>query len=191
MAGREMDPHEATIAPLLRRYGAAVDGRRWHVFDEIFGDNIHADYGPSETFEGLAAFKAGAAQAWGSFDASQHTMSNIVWECDADGKSGRSLTYGDWFIVRRGVPGGDTWQGKGWYYDEWELSAAGWRIHRRFCRPMWWTGNPLVPDATFDPAAFDSTVEIQTLSLFGAMDEGLFRLLEAKPPALAANSCRS
>lgn len=169
-----MPDDELTITRLLRRYGAAVDGKRWTVFDDIFAHDVRADYGGPEQFEGLEAFKRGAAQAWGTFDVSQHSMSNTVWEQEGD--QGRSLTYGTWFIVRRGTPGGDVWEGKGWYYDEWARSPFGWRIAKRCCRPMWWSGNVLVADATFDPAAFDPNVEIKCYSLSDALDEGLFQI---------------
>lgn len=167
-----MQDSERVTARLLKRYGAAVDGRRWDAFDGIFDPTVHADYGGPEVFSGLAAFKEGAKRAWGSFDLSQHLLSPAIWE--EREACGRSLAYGDWLIVRRDAVGGDTWRGKGWYYDEWRNGEDGWRIVRRICRPMWWTGNPLVPDATFDPDQFDASVEIKTYSLWEAIAEGLF-----------------
>jgi SnoaL-like domain len=162
----------AGISHLLNRYGVAVDSKCWGAFDQIFADDVIADYGGPVIFSGLAAFKRGAEAAWGSFDASQHSMSNIVWERHAD--AGRSLTYGNWFIIRKAAAGGDRWEGRGWYYDEWTLLGAGWRIRRRCCRTMWWSGNPLVPNANFKPGGSDAEAASQTFSLADAAAEDLF-----------------
>jgi len=120
---------EVSVLQMLNCYGVAVDSKRWDVFDRLFTEDVIADYGEPVVFRGREEFKQGAAVAWGPFDASQHSMSNTVWE--ARGDSGRSLTYGNWFIIRRGVEGGEVWEGRGWYYDEWVRRDDGWRIKRR------------------------------------------------------------
>ncbi|RJG03205.1 nuclear transport factor 2 family protein [Noviherbaspirillum sedimenti] len=163
---------ELSVLQLLNRYGVAVDSKRWDVFDQVFTEDVIADYGAPVVFEGLAAFKRGAEAAWGPFDASQHSMSNTVWERRGD--TGRSLTYGNWFIIRRGVEGGDLWEGRGWYYDEWVLRDAGWRIKRRCCRTMSWSGNLLV----VDPTAKAGTACSKTYSLADAAREGLFSFFD-------------
>ena len=170
-------PDELNAVRLLNRYGVAVDAKRWDFFDDVFAPEVTADYGGPVTFDGLEAFKQGAADAWGAFDASQHSMSNIVW--DRDGHVARSLTYGDWFIIRRGTPGGDVWRGKGWYHDEWVRMDIGWRIIRRCCRTMWADGNPLVPNAQFDAEGFDGT-GFRFYSLSEAIDEGLFSFFDRR-----------
>lgn len=166
---------DANILQLLNRYGVAVDSKRWDVFEQIFAPDVIADYGEPVLFEGLEAFKRGAEDAWGLFDASQHSMSNTVWE--RRGETGRSLTYGNWFIMRRGIEGGDLWEGRGWYYDEWVLRDAGWRIKHRRCRTMWCSGNPLVVNATFKLGATDLAA-FRTYSLAEAADEGLFSFFD-------------
>jgi len=164
---------EGGLYQLLNLYGVAVDSKHWDFFDQVFTEDVVADYGSSVVFEGLTAFKRGAAEAWGPFDASQHSMSNTVWRQDGD--AGRSLTYGSWFIIRRAAEGGEVWEGKGWYHDEWSLLKAGWRIRRRCCRTMWWSGNPLVPNATFKPG---KQREMKTYSIADAIQEGLFSFFE-------------
>ena len=171
-------PDEVSASQLLNRYGVAVDSKRWDVFDQIFTDDVIADYGEPVLFAGLDAFKRGAAKAWGPFDASQHSMSNTVWERQED--TGRSLTYGNWFIIRRGIEGGDLWEGRGWYYDEWVLCDGGWRIKHRCCRTMWCSGNPLVVNATFRPGATDLAA-FRTWSLADAAEEGLFSFFGTRP----------
>jgi len=159
------------VMHLLNRYGVAVDSKRWDFFDRIFTADVVADYGGPVVYQGLDGFKRCAAEAWGPFDMSRHSMSNIVF--DRDGSTGRSVTYGDWYIVRRGIEGGDLWEGKGWYHDEWALTQSGWRIRHRCCRVMQWSGNPLVPDATFKPGMAMATGP-QTYALAEAADSGLF-----------------
>lgn len=162
----------ADISHLLNRYGVAVDSASWNIFDQIFTEDVIADYGGPVVFTGLSGFKSGSEAAWGSFDAAQHSMSNIVWE--RRGEVGRSLTYGHWFIIRKAAVGGDFWEGRGWYYDQWALQDAGWRIRRRCCRTMWWTGNPLVPNASVDPGDTEFEAASVTYSLKTAAAEGLF-----------------
>lgn len=171
-----MAPDELSVLQLVNRYGIAVDSKRWDFFDAVFTEDVIADYGGSVIFTGLEDFKRGAAAAWGTFDASQHSMSNTVF--DRHGTKGRSITYGNWFIVRHGVEGGDLWEGRGWYHDEWVLLDSGWRIRRRCCRTMWWSGNPLVPNATFQPGMSNSA-DFRTYSLSEAADEGLFSFFDA------------
>jgi len=154
-----MTQDEVAVLHLINRYGVAVDSRKWDVFDELFTGDVVADYGGGAAFNGLAAFKAGAAMAWGGFDASQHAMSNTVW--DLGKETGRTLTYGGWCIIRKGTPGGDVWEGKGWYDDELVRSKSGWRIRRRSVRVMWWSGNSRVMQS--NPSAGD--VQIKTYSL--------------------------
>ncbi|WP_156681237.1 nuclear transport factor 2 family protein [Sphingomonas profundi] len=126
---------------ILGLYGVAVDFRRWDLFDRIFTGNVSADYSGA-VFDGLLAFKVGAAAAWAVFDASQHAMMNPTWTISGD--TARSLTYGSWYIERHGLPDGDIWEGRGWYDDRWVRAATGWRIAARRNRVLSSSGNPQV-----------------------------------------------
>lgn len=134
-----MNPDELETLKLINLYGVAIDSQNWDFLGEIFTEDGIADYGDGFVFRGLDAFKKGAAMAWGRFEATQHAMSTTVWRLG--GKTGRTLTYGSWCIRQSGVKGGDIWEGKGWYDDEWVRLDAGWRIKHRSCRVMWWSGN--------------------------------------------------
>lgn len=136
------------ILNCISLYAIAVDGRRWDFFDEIFTDDVIAEYG-SNRFTGLADFRVGAAAAWGAFDTSQHAMLNSSWTIEDD--QAISLTYGSWLIVRQDVAGDPLWEGRGWYDDQWRRTPAGWRIVRRRCEVSWSRGNlrvirPDLPD---------------------------------------------
>jgi hypothetical protein len=65
------------------------------------------------------------------------------------GDTAQTFTYGLWRLIRKGVEGGDAWEGSGWYDDELVRSEDGWLIKCRTCRIVWWSGNPLVQNAAF------------------------------------------
>lgn len=147
------------IRNLLHLYGIAVDGRRWDLFDRIFAPTVRAEYGEGKSvFDGLEAFKAGAAAAWGRFDFSQHSMANTVFS--VDGTRAFTLTYGSWHIVRKGTEGGDLWEGRGWYDDVLEKDGGAWKIIRRICRVGWGRGNPMVMQPEGSPPATVSTTSL-------------------------------
>lgn len=139
------DDHIA-ITQVINRYGLAVDCQAWSQFDTLFTDDVVADYGGPE-LTGLDTFRTFAAQVWGQLDSSIHAMSTTVVELRGD--AAHTMTYGSWVLGRFGVRGGDWWEGTGWYADEFARTAAGWRIRRRTCRVVHWTGNPnlLNPDS--------------------------------------------
>lgn len=131
------------ISQQLCLYTAAVDTRQWQLFDRIFTPDVLADYG--KPVSGLAAFKQMADAAWGAFDASQHGLSNI--NIRVEGDRARSLAYGNWCLIRRGLEDGDVWEGRGWYDDAFIRVDGRWLIHHRRCRVMTYTGNPGVMTA--------------------------------------------
>jgi len=142
-----VDDHDQIIQQLYL-YSAAVDSRQWHLFDDIFTKDIFADYG--QPVEGLEPFKQMAQAAWGAFDASQHSFSNVLVKIE--GNSARSLAHGNWHIIRKGFAEGDTWVGRGWYDDSFVKSAGRWMVHNRRCRVMSYDGNPgiMFPDGKFE-----------------------------------------
>jgi hypothetical protein len=156
---------------LINLYGIAVDTQQWELFGDIFSDDVVADYGEGAVFKGLDSFRAFAGLAWSIFDASRHAMSTTTWTIG--GGAARTLTYGDWCIVRRGAKGGDVWEGKGWYDDAWVQQDGGWRIRHRCCRVMSSTGNANVMqvDAGID-------VRVKTHSLKEAKRTGTLGFLK-------------
>jgi SnoaL-like domain len=138
---------ELEVLDLINRYGATMDSAQWQRFEELFTPDVEADYGDPLIFSGLEAFQSGAEMAWGSFDATQHSMSNTI--CELRGDVARTLTYGTWHLLRRGTPGGDVWEGKGWYDDAIVRTDTGWRVNRRVCRVAFWSGNAAV--AGYEP----------------------------------------
>lgn len=143
-----MDDHNS-LAQQLYLYALAIDTRQWDLFDNIFTDDVTADYGAPFLFSGLASFKAGARAAWGAFDASQHSITNVAIRIQGD--TAKTLAHGNWHIVRTGLEGGDTWLGRGWYDDSFVRSGGRWLIRNRNCRVMACSGNPgtMTPDGNY------------------------------------------
>jgi hypothetical protein len=130
------------IIHLLNLYGVAVDTQRWEWFDEIFIDDVDADFSEKAHWHDLNSFKSDFALFHDPFDNTQHVMSNHLVKLNGD--SAHSFTYGSWRLVRKAAEGAALWDGTGWYDDAWQRTALGWRISRRTCRVVHWTGNPFV-----------------------------------------------
>lgn len=163
------------VIQLINLYGLAMDTQRWDLFDRIFTSDVEADFGAPSHWTDLATFKADFAAFHTPFDATQHTMSNHVVRVDGD--SANAFTYGSWRLIRKGVEGGDLWEGTGWYDDNLVRDNGRWLIQRRICRVSWWGGNPLVqetaPDIKFNMKSFSLRSEGKAgkLNYLNAIDQ--------------------
>jgi hypothetical protein len=128
------------IIELINLYGLAMDTQRWDLFDRIFTEDCDADYGPTSHWTDRARFKADFGSFHELFDATQHVMTNHLVKVDGDRAS--SHTYGAWRLIRHAAGDPPVWDGTGYYDDEWLRTGQGWRIARRVCRVVFWTGNP-------------------------------------------------
>jgi hypothetical protein len=130
------------IINLINLYGFAVDTQCWDLFDRIFTGDVDADFSESAHWRDLASFKSDFAAFHDPFDNTQHTMTNHL--INVSGDVANAFSNGSWRLVRKAAEGSALWDGTGWYDDELVRSGAGWRIRRRTCRVVHWTGNPLV-----------------------------------------------
>jgi len=138
------DEHD--VMRVVNLYGFAIDAQLWDLFDQIFTTDIDADYCDGSRWRDLVTFKADLATYHDPFDGTQHAMMNHVVQVDGDVAS--ALTYGSWRLIRKGLDGGDIWEGSGWYDDRLVRTDDGWRISTRICRIIWWGGNPLVAETS-------------------------------------------
>jgi len=138
------DQDVTAIIQVINLYGLAMDTQRWDLFDRIFTHDVEADFGEPSHWRDLAAFKSDFAAFHGPLDSTQHTMANHLVQVEGD--RAQAFAYGAWRLIRRGIEGGELWEGTGWYDDDLVRTAAGWRIRRRTCRVVWWSGNPLVQE---------------------------------------------
>lgn len=133
------------IMEVLNLYAFALDSRQWDLFDLAFTDDVEAIFGPAGAgWQGLSVFKESFAQFHATLDSHVHTMMGQL--ITVDGDTANAFSYGNWILVREAADGGSTWTGTGYYDDELVRTEAGWRIKRRVCRLLSWTGNPSVPE---------------------------------------------
>ncbi len=130
------------IIGIINLYGLAVDSQCWHLFDRIFTADVQADFSASAQWRDLASFKRDFAMFHDPFDSTQHAM--LGHQLHVQGDSAFALTYGNWRLIRNAVDGDPRWDGTGWYDDALVRTGQGWRIARRVCRIMGWSGNPFV-----------------------------------------------
>lgn len=130
------------IVQLINLYGLAMDTRRWDLFDRIFTADCDVDYGPTSHWTDRAQFKQDFGTFHELFDATQHVMTNHL--VHSSGDRAAALTYGAWRLVRHAAGDPPVWDGTGWYDDELVRTPLGWRIARRVCKVVFWTGNPRV-----------------------------------------------
>ncbi len=129
------------IQQVINLYGFAMDSQSWDLFEQIFTNDVHAYYSDNDQSEwhDLATFKADFAEAHAPLSATQHSMSGHL--TNLKGNTAYCLTYGAWKLIRKGLDGGDLWEGTGWYDDVLVKTNLGWRIKKRVCRTFWWSGN--------------------------------------------------
>ena len=164
---------KAEIIEALNLYAFALDAQQWDLFDRVFTDDVTADFGPAGAFwTDLATFKRAFAAFHDTLDNQQHQMMGHLVQVDGD--KAHAFSYGNWLLVREAAEGGTSWLGTGWYDDELVRTAQGWRIKRRVCRLMSWTGNASVPQPNIGQAP-----DMQTCKLRHHCEEGKVGFLRA------------
>ncbi len=131
------------IRSRLSLYGFAVDARRWDLFEHIFHPtDLSVRHADNAAWTDFGRFVAGFDEVHLGFDLTRHSMTNFIVEVHGD--EAHALTYGQWRLVKFGLPGGDCWSSEGWYEDRLVRTPAGWRITRRQSWEVWGEGNPTV-----------------------------------------------
>ncbi len=170
-----MVEHDKTaVIEVLNLYGAALDAQAWDLFDSVFTEDVTADFGPAGArWTDLANFKRSFAEFHRTLDNHQHTMMGQLAHIDGD--KAYAFSYGNWLLVRDSAKNGPNWLGTGWYDDELVRTDLGWRIKKRVCRLVSWTGNPLVPvpneehDPDMKTNVLHKHVEAGTVMFFNAI----------------------
>jgi hypothetical protein len=130
------------ITSIINLYGFAVDTQCWDLFDRIFTEDVDVDFSTSARWQDRASFKHDFAVFHDPFDSTQHAMLNHL--VHVEGEKAFAFTYGNWRLIRKAVDGDPRWDGTGWYDDALVRTSDGWRIVKRVCRIMGWSGNPFV-----------------------------------------------
>ncbi len=164
-----------TVLTLVNLYALAIDTQSWDLFDEVFTTDVLADYGAGAVWSGLPTFKQIFAVIHAVYSGTQHTMTNTSW--DLQGNVGYAVTYGHFRLLKPGTPGGDFWEGQGYYDDKLVKVHGKWRIQHRISRITWSGGNPKVLQT--DP---NVPVQVAISSLHQVAADGQLRLLNERKP---------
>ncbi len=160
------------IIETINLYALALDSQCWDLFERVFTTDVSADYGVGMHWQGLAEFTRDFADFHALFDATQHVMTNHLVRVDADRASAH--TYGAWRLVRYAAGDPPVWDGTGYYDDELVRTPDGWRIAKRVCRVVYWTGNRRVQSPSED-----FQFQLDVVSLKGEAEAGRLNILTA------------
>ncbi|MBZ9685221.1 nuclear transport factor 2 family protein [Clostridium estertheticum] len=137
------------IIQIINLYGLALDSHSWDLMPEIFTEDVIADFGPAGAlWVGVEKLTYAFKIFHETLDNHMHTMYGHVVHVEGD--KAHAFTYGDWLLVRDLAEGGPSWLGRGWYDDELVRTEKGWRISKRVCRLASWSGNPSVPQPSYE-----------------------------------------
>ncbi|MEJ6009922.1 nuclear transport factor 2 family protein [Novosphingobium aquae] len=143
----------SAIVNCLNLYAIAVDSQCWDLFDQVFTEDITADFGGQAVWKGRTDLKAAFAMIHESFASTQHVTTNH--HVSVSGNDASSISYVHGRFIRTVPQGGSMFESTGWYEDRLVRHPEGWRIARRSCRMQWWGGNPAVletaPGVKVDP----------------------------------------
>ena len=114
------------INDLLVRYAWAIDDKSFDTLDTVFTPDAHIDYTRTGGIAGsLAEIKPWLAESLAAFPATQHLLSNAVYN-----PMGAATREGPLHFFFMG----------GIYADEMVRTAAGWRIKQRVEHLVWMDG---------------------------------------------------
>jgi hypothetical protein len=130
------------IINVINLYPVAVDSLRWDLFDQIFTDDVHTEFGGPAAWNDLTSLKRDFALVHRPFEATQHVTTNH--QVLVDGDRANCLSYVHGRFIRHVPQGGHMFESAGWYDDLLVRRPSGWRIKSRSCRTIWSGGNPLV-----------------------------------------------
>jgi hypothetical protein len=132
----------AQIINLINLYAVAVDTRHWDLFDQVFTEDAHTDFGGSASWKDLISLKRDFETIHRPFEATLHVTTNHQVVVNSDQANCLSYVHGR--FIREVSEGGSMFESAGWYDDLLVRTPGGWRIKRRSCRTVWSGGNPAV-----------------------------------------------
>lgn len=140
--GRMSSADIVEIINVINLYPVAVDSLRWDLFDRIFTEDVHCEFGGPAQWHDLTSLKRDFALVHRPFDATQHVTTNH--QVVVNGDRANCLSYVHGRFIRQLPQGGNMFESAGWYDDFLVRLPAGWRIKTRSCRTIWSGGNPMV-----------------------------------------------
>ena len=131
------------VHDVMHRYALAIDTKNWELLETVFADQITTDFrsfGGKEAFEGPAAGWIDTIRSTiDGMDATQHMMSNHLYEINGD--RARGTTYIRALHVCKNDRGDDDYTVGGHYTVEMVRGSGGWRIVKYALQVTWHDGN--------------------------------------------------
>ena len=127
------------IRELQDAYSVAMDHGKYEYFDDIFLEDIQADYGVAGIGEGLASPKQLCKEALNPLDSVQH-MNGNHWARIKEGTA-EAGCYFRVHMTRKSAIGEPHFEMGGKYTDQLVLTDSGWRIAKRKIDLIWSSGN--------------------------------------------------
>jgi hypothetical protein len=155
----------AQIVNMVNLYAVATDSRRYELFEHIFTDDVHLDFGAGAALDGLDILIPAYRGIHAVFSATQHMTSGHVVQVDGDRACCFSYVTGRF---RRALDDGEgLFESTGWYDDTLIRTGRGWRIRERISRMVSYQGDIRVMQAMPD---VDTNYAL--VSLFSEADAG-------------------
>src|SRR6185312_4787749 len=121
------------IQQLMIDYSSAIDQRRFDDLDRVFTPDAYIDYRATGGTEGrYPEVKAWLAETLPNFPAYAHMLGNFDVHIDGDSATSRTICFNPMVleVSDKGHAKQVMFVGI-WYDDEFERTAAGWRMSRR------------------------------------------------------------
>jgi hypothetical protein len=135
----------SSIINVINLYAVAVDSHRYDLFERVFADDIHCDFGGGAAFTDRATLQAVFKDIHAVFSATQHIVSGHAITLEGD--TAHCFSYVS-ARFRRGLEDGEgLFQSTGWYDDVLTRAADGWRIRERTSRMVSYGGDVRVMQA--------------------------------------------
>jgi hypothetical protein len=136
-----MDDDKQQITEVINMYAIALDTRSWDLFEDVFTQDVIADYCHVLYWSDLASFVRDFTPMHETTAGHQHFLG--VPQIIVEGDRAWALTYGR-FNVFKNSPAADVFDmshGGATYDDELIRTPRGWRISKRVARNFWWQGS--------------------------------------------------
>lgn len=133
----------AELSELIHRYAFGIDTRDWKLFRSIFADQLHMDFSSYSGSPGADMtgddWVAGCRRMLPGFDATQHVLSNFMFDLRGDEATVTVYMQAEHFIANADGDGSHTLGG--YYVHQCRRGSDGWKIHATTLNVTWSRGN--------------------------------------------------
>jgi hypothetical protein len=131
------------LTDLIHKYATGIDTRDWALFRSIFADELFMDF---SSYSGAPGSKmtgddwvAGCQRMLPGFDATQHSLSNFVFDIQGADATVTVYMQAEHFIANK--LGDNSHTLGGYYIHKLRRGQGGWRIHATTLQVLWSRGN--------------------------------------------------